>query len=140
MGAEAEDEQHEVRRPRAARRPRSSEPRDRKLDLAFTEKEYETLAEAAARKGVALRAFVALAARAVAEDAIVPGRSPLQDALVELMQARIAVRKIETALEEVTARNEGGTESQTLRVAVAAAGNAVSRVEQAAEAVRRRLL
>ena len=113
--------------------------RGRRVTVRLGEEEYAAVVLAAGRAGLTPSGFVGRAALAAAEGAALPGVSGERAALAELMSARVQVRRFGTNVNQaVAALNASGEAPEWLGQAVALAGRAVARVDEAAEALMRK--
>lgn len=110
-------------RRRAAQR---QAPRSNRVNLAYNDVELTFVREAAQRDGMALSAWTARSALAVAKELLVPVSADARDVLVELVRARGELVRVAGALEG-SGSLAGGP----------AAGGAVPVMELVEEAVRR---
>ena len=123
-------------------RVRRASARSREVKVLYGEDELVTISQAAARAGLRPSGYVAAAALASAQGAELPtARSESRELLTELMQARAAVRRYGTNLNQIAAAmNAGVTEPPVwLAAAVAGAARATVRIDEAAAELRRRL-
>lgn len=123
-------------------RVRRASARSREVKVLYGEDELVTISQAAARAGLRPSGYVAAAALASAQGAEPPtARSESRELLTELMQARAAVRRYGTNLNQIAAAmNAGVTEPPVwLAAAVAGAERVTARIDEAAARLRRGL-
>lgn len=126
--------------PPAGRRSREPARRLRRVEFSLTGEEFDVLAAAAARAGLARGAFAAEAALAAAQGAAVPVESLLREALAELIRAAGLVRRIGVNLNQAVAKlNATGQRSGDLLPYAIESLRRAQQLDAAAEAVRRRL-
>jgi GGDEF domain-containing protein len=107
--------------------------RCRSVLVRYGEDEFAVVSAAAARAGLAPTSYVAEAALAAAGGADPPSTAPLHAVAVELMQARLEVRRVGVALSRaVTAVQVTGVAPSSLADLVRRCGDAVARVDAAA--------
>lgn len=122
------------------RRSRQSVPRPRTVRFALTDDEYNQIGTAAANAGLAMGAYAAEAALAVARNEAEPPDVPLRDALRELIRSAGLVRRIGVNLNQAVAKlNATGQRSGDLLPYAAEALRRAERLDSAAEQIRRRL-
>ncbi len=123
-------------------RVRRAPARPRAVKVLYGEDELATVGRAAARAGLRPSSYVAAAALASARGAVAPrSDSEYRELLTELMQARAAVRRYGTNLNQIAAAmNSGVTEPPVwLVAAVAGAERATASIDQAASVLAGRL-
>ena len=124
----------------AGRRSRQSARRSRRVEFSLTETEYADLRLASARAGLAIGAYSAEAALAVARGVTSRADSPLREALGEFIRAAGLVRRIGVNLNQAVARlNATGQRSGDLLPYAVACLWRADRLDAAAEEIRRRL-
>jgi hypothetical protein len=120
------------------RRSRQAVPRPKVVQFSLTEDEFAQVSKAAAQSGLARGAFAAEAALAVARGVPGPARSPLREALIELMSAAGLVRRVGTNLNQAVARlNATGQRGEDLVPAAQFCVRVIRHLDEAAEQVRR---
>jgi len=128
-----------VRAPLPARDRRHTSGRARTVSARFTQEEYEALAVAAAGAGLTPTGYVAEVALAAASGGPAPAASPEREALVELMQARVQLRRYGTNVNQaVAALHSTGEAPEWLERAVERTAQAVERLDRAAALLARR--
>jgi len=114
--------------------------RSRSMLVRYTEDEYGAVAGAAGRAGLAPTSYVAEAALAAARDTPAPSASPLRELAVELMQARLQVRRFGVNVNQAVAKlHATGEVPVWLAESVERCDLAVAHVDAAAAALSRRL-
>lgn len=116
--------------------------RVRAVKVLYGVDEWEVVARAAARAGLRPSSFVAASALASAQGGESPtSHSESRELLTELMQARAAVRRYGSNLNQIAAAmNSGVIEPPVwLVAAVAGADRATARIDEAASLLSRRL-
>ncbi|MEU7889879.1 hypothetical protein AB0B54_30630 [Microbispora bryophytorum] len=122
------------------RRRRRGPKRRRVVQFSLDDGEYAELEEAAARDGLSRGAYAANAALAAARGQTGPQVAALREALRELMRASEQVRKIGVNLNQtVAALHSTGEEPPTLRLYAAACMRFVTRLDEAAHAVLKKI-
>ena len=122
------------------RRARGQVPRRHVVQVKFSEAEKTALEEAAARDGLALRAYLVQAALNVAEHRTAPVGSVQREALAELIRVAGLVRRVGVNLNQaVTRLNATGEPGPDLGPAAAYCMRVVQRVDEAALLIRRGL-
>lgn len=117
---------------------RGSGGRPRSVQARYGDGEYAVVAAAAARAGLAVSAYVAEAALALAGQGEPPGSVAVRAAAGELMAARVQLRRYAVNLNQaVAALHSTGQALGWLRGAVAGADRAVRQVDDAAAALAR---
>ncbi len=87
------------------RRARQPVPRTRTVEFTLSDEEYQALGEAAAQVGMARRAYAATAVLdAAANGTTASGQDPLEQVLIELMDAAGLVRRIATNIGQAVAK------------------------------------
>jgi hypothetical protein len=110
------------------------------VEFSLTEAEYADMRAASARAGLAVGAYAAEAALAVARGVTSPADAPLREALGEFVRAAGLVRRIGVNLNQAVARlNATGQRSGDLLPYAAACLRRADRLDEAAEVIRRRL-
>ena len=124
----------------AGRRSRQPARRPRRVEFSLTEAEYADLQGASARAGLAVGAYSAEAALAVARGVTSAADSPLREALGEFIRAAGLVRRIAVNLNQAVARlHATGQRSGDLLPYAVACLRRAERLDAAAEEIRRRL-
>jgi hypothetical protein len=123
---------------RSRRRPREEAPRARTVRFDLTEAEFDELAQAAARAGLARGAYAAEAALAAARGvAAAPGEA-FREALAEMITASSLVRRIGVNLNQAVAKlNSTGQLPGDLNPCAQACMRRVARLDAAAEQLRK---
>lgn len=112
--------------PRSRRPRRDDAPRRERVNARFNELEYATLMTAAASAGMSVTAYVATAAVAVAREEVSPAPVEFKERMRALSDARVAVNRIGTNLNQIAAvLNSEGEETPERMTAV------LERVERA---------
>jgi hypothetical protein len=120
------------------RRSREAASRPKVVQFSLTEEEFEEVSSAAARSGLARGAFAAEVTLAAVRGVEARPRSPLREALTELMAAAGLVRRIGTNLNQAVARlNATGQRGDDLLPAAQFCIRVIRRLDEAAEQVRR---
>ena len=123
---------------RRERRPNGS-PRNRTILLRLGEEEYEAIVAAAARSGLTPTGWAAEAAVSLARNTAPPVPATRRAVLVELMQARIQLRRFGTNVNQaVAALNATGEAPVWLRQAVELCARVVDRIDAATAMLARR--
>ena len=139
-GTAVNDDDSPAHRPPAGRRSRQPARRSRRVEFSLTETEYADLRLASARGGLAIGAYSAEAALAVARGVTSRADSPLREALGEFIRAAGLVRRIGVNLNQAVARlNATGQRSGDLLPYAVACLRRADRLDEAAEEIRRRL-
>src|SRR5215469_15098832 len=139
-GTAANDDDHSSRRTPAGRRSRQPVRRARRVEFSLTEAEYGDLRAASARAGLAVGAYSAEAALAVARGVRSAADSPLREALGEFIRAAGLIRRIGVNLNQAVARlNATGQRSGDLLPYAAESLRRVHLLDQAADELRRQL-
>jgi hypothetical protein len=135
-----DDESGHANRFSAGRRSRQPTRRPRRVEFSLTEAEYADLRLASARAGLAIGAYSAEAALAVARGVTSRADSPLREALGEFIRAAGLVRRIGVNLNQAVARlNATGQRSGDLLPYADACLRRADRLDTMAEEIRRRL-
>ncbi|MGA5823816.1 hypothetical protein ACPC54_38925 [Kitasatospora sp. NPDC094028] len=106
-------------------------PRSRRVNLAYNEAELTIVQEAAKRDGMAVSAWAARKALAVAMDELVPVSADARDVLAELIRSRGELVRIGESI---------GADVAGLADAKAGAGSVVGFVEEAVRRIDRATL
>ena len=110
--------------------------RPRKVQLRYSELEYDTVARAAHDAGLTTSGYVADAALAAAQGLESPRPEPWRAALTELMAARTQVRRIGTNINQAArVLNTTGEPPPWLQRALKIADHAIARLDDAATAM-----
>ena len=117
---------------RRAKRAGSAVRRNR-LHLRLSDSEKQLIQMAAAREGLSAGAYAARAAVAVAKGAVVPIPMDERERLQELTQARVAVNRIGTNLNQIarTLNAEGEVTPQQLQAILTRVVQTVERLDEA---------
>ncbi len=108
------------------------------VQFSLTEEEFEEVAAAATRAGLARGAFAAEVTLAAARGTQARAGSPHRATLLELMAAAGLVRRVGTNLNQAVARlNATGQRGEDLLPAVQFCVRVIHRLDEAAEQVRR---
>jgi hypothetical protein len=121
---------------------RSQQPARRpcRVEFSLTEKEFQELAVAAERSGLARGAYAAEAAVSVARGVTCPADSPFRETLREFIRAAGLVRRMGVNLNQAVARlNATGQRSGDLLPYAAACLRRADRLDAAAEEIRKRI-
>jgi hypothetical protein len=120
------------------RRSLQAVPQSWLVKFFLTDEELAELDEAAGQAGLAWGAFAAEVTLAAPRGTSARVRSPLREALVELMSAAGLVRRVGTNLNQAVARlNATGQRGDDLFPATQTCMRAIRRLDEAAEHVRR---
>ena len=139
-GTAVNDDDSPAGRTPAGRRSRQSARRSRRVEFSLTDTEYADLRLASGRAGLAVGAYSAEAALAVARGVTSRADSPLRDALGEFIRAAGLVCRIGVNLNQAVARlNATGQRSGDLLPYAVAFLRRADRLDVAAEEIRRRL-
>lgn len=125
---------------RARRRERQEEaPRRRRVNLAFNEAELAVLQEAARREDMAVAAWAARAALAVAAEKVVPVPVDARDVLQELIQSRGQLQRIGNNLNQIARvlNSDGEVTDAQVEAVLKYVQAAVRRVDEATLQVMR---
>ncbi|GAA1011503.1 plasmid mobilization relaxosome protein MobC [Streptomyces thermogriseus] len=125
---------------RARRRERQEEaPRRRRVNLAFNEAELAVLQEAARREDMAVAAWAARAALAVAAEKVVPVSADARDVLQELIQSRGQLQRIGNNLNQIARvlNSDGEVTDAQVEAVLKYVQAAVRRVDEATLQVMR---
>ena len=109
------------------------------MRFALSDDEYQVVATAAAREGLATGAFAAQAALAVATGRSRPEHALLRETLASVMQAAAQARRIGVNLNQAVASLNAGEPPAQLRWYAEAAARAVRKLDDLADEVRQRL-
>lgn len=110
------------------------------MEFSLTDAEYAEIRAASAHANLAVGAYAAEAALAVARGVASSADSPLREALGEFIRAAGLVRRIGVNLNQAVARlNATGQRSGDLLPYAAACLRRADRLDKAAEAIRHRL-
>jgi GGDEF domain-containing protein len=108
--------------------------------VRYAEDEFAVVSAAAARVGLAATSYVAEAALATACETEPPSASPLRELAVELMQARLEVRRVGVNVDQaVTVLNKTGAAPPSLMACARQCDDAVARLDGVAARVGRAL-
>ena len=122
------------------RRARGQVPRSHVVQVKFTEAEKAALEEAAARDGLALRAYLGRAGLDAAEHRAAPVGAVQREALAELIRVAGLVRRAGVNLNQAVARlNATGEAGPDLGPSAAYCMRVARRVDEAAALIRRSL-
>ena len=120
------------------RRSRQAASRPKVVQFSLTEEEFDEVSAAATRSGLARGAFAADVTLAAARGTQSKARSPVREALVELIAAAGLVRRVGTNLNQAVARlNATGQRGDDLLPAAQFCVRVIRRLEEAAEQLRR---
>jgi|SRR5271165_1833702 len=123
------------------RRARQPVPRTRRVEFTLTGEEYAVVIAAAARAGLARRAYAARAALAAAASGrLIGDEESLGQVLIELMRAAGLVRRIAANLNQAVAKlNATGQPAGDLPRYAAESIRRADHIDQVADAVRKAL-
>ncbi|GGT04609.1 hypothetical protein GCM10010156_73030 [Planobispora rosea] len=118
------------------RRARSRQRRENQVGpLLFDDREWSTLVLAAERKGLAVGAYIAEMALAVAREERTPMPVDQSAQLAEFIQARVVLNRVGNNLNQAVRAVNSGAEAPELERVLALVRRTVLRVEEAASAV-----
>jgi hypothetical protein len=139
-GTAVNDDDSSEHRPPAGRRSRQPARRSSRVEFSLTDTEYADLHLASARACMAIGAYSAEAALAVARGVTSRADSPLREALGEFIRAAGLVRRLGVNLNQAVARlNATGQRSGDLLPYAVACLRRADRPDDAVEEIRRRL-
>jgi hypothetical protein len=114
--------------------------RTRAVLVRYADDEYDTVSVAAGRAGLTPTSYVAEAALAAARGTAPPSTSPLRELAVELMAARLQVRRFGVNVNQaVAALHATGRPPAWLADSVRLCDRAVARLDETAATIGRRL-
>lgn len=120
-------------------REHSFPARGRRVTVRLGDEELAAIEVAAGRAGLTTAGYVGAVALAAARGTVPPAPSQTQQALTELMDARVQVRRFGTNVNQAVATlHATGEPPEWLSQAVAITSRAVRRVDEAAELLMRR--
>jgi hypothetical protein len=124
----------------AGRRSRQLTRRPHRVEFSLTDQEFEDLASAAGRSGLARGAYAADATLSVARGAASSTDSMLREALGEFIRAAGLVRRIGVNLNQAVAKlNATGQRSDDLLAYATESMRRARKLDDAAEEIRRKL-
>jgi len=124
----------------AGRRSRQLARRPHRVEFSLTDEEFEDLASAAGRSGMARGAYAAEAALSVVRGATSSADTTFREALGELIRAAGLVRRIGVNLNQAVAKlNATGQRSDDLLAYAAESIRRARKLDDAAEEIRRKL-
>lgn len=124
----------------AGRRSRQLVRRPRRIEFSLTDDEFEDLAAAAGRSGLARGAYAAEAVLAVARGSVSSEDSMFREALGEFIRAAGLVRRIGVNLNQAVAKlNATGQRSDDLLAYATESIRGARKLDDVAEEIRRKL-
>jgi hypothetical protein len=133
------DDRHRGSLP-AGRRSRHSARRPHRVEFSLTDQEFEDLAAAAGRSGLARGAYAAEAALSAARGTTASTDSGFREALGEFIRAAGLVRRIGVNLNQAVAKlNATGQRSEDLLAYAAESIRRARKLDDAADEIRRKL-